>query len=308
MISAKVILDSISTAGIRLVTMELKYPRFIHGEVMTHRDRARNSASSRAIPWRKWKDGIDGVRLREGWRRGDVSMATMVAGLDPRCMMAMIMSDPVVPLSFDGEQRGMQSGEAVACQERARGIWLAARDEAVIRADELWEMGIHKSLVNRIVEPWMWMTTLMTASEWANLLRLRDHDAAEKHFRVLARAIRVALEESIPVERDEHAPYLMVGEAELEDRALISAARCARVSYLNHEGTVDLKKDRDLAQRLINPSNALNGDKNDAIHASPFEHVAIAGKPGEWSGPFHGWIQFRKTFKGENVSGIFPPS
>lgn len=36
-IEAKVIEDSISEAGIRLTTFQVKYQRFIHSELMTHR-------------------------------------------------------------------------------------------------------------------------------------------------------------------------------------------------------------------------------------------------------------------------------
>ena len=49
-ISAKVIADSVSPKGIRLVTIECQFPRFILAQVNTHRVFSRNSASSRAIP------------------------------------------------------------------------------------------------------------------------------------------------------------------------------------------------------------------------------------------------------------------
>ncbi|HEV2643681.1 MAG TPA: hypothetical protein VGT98_13280, partial [Candidatus Elarobacter sp.] len=54
--SARVLLDSVSPAGVRLTTMEARYPRFIHSEVMTHRVFSRNSSSSRAVPIRKMID------------------------------------------------------------------------------------------------------------------------------------------------------------------------------------------------------------------------------------------------------------
>ena len=54
MIEAKIIADSLSEAGKRIVTFELQYQRFIHGEVMTHRLFSRNAMSSRAIPVKKW--------------------------------------------------------------------------------------------------------------------------------------------------------------------------------------------------------------------------------------------------------------
>ena len=58
MINAEIICDSEwqvspNTKKTRLITFVLRYPRFIHGEVMTHRSFSRNAASSRAIPVRK---------------------------------------------------------------------------------------------------------------------------------------------------------------------------------------------------------------------------------------------------------------
>ena len=49
-ISAKVVADSVSPDGIRLTTLQLRYPKFVHGEFMTHRVFSRNASSSRAIP------------------------------------------------------------------------------------------------------------------------------------------------------------------------------------------------------------------------------------------------------------------
>ena len=52
-ISAEIVADSVNEHGNRITTMLLTYPRFIHGEVLTHRMFSRNSASSRAIPFEK---------------------------------------------------------------------------------------------------------------------------------------------------------------------------------------------------------------------------------------------------------------
>ena len=75
MIEAKVILDSVSPAGKRITTLQLKYPRFIHSEFMTHRAFSRNAASSRAIPVLKRLD--------------------------------MMCQDPVIPLEWGLDQSGM---------------------------------------------------------------------------------------------------------------------------------------------------------------------------------------------------------
>lgn len=289
---AKVVLDSIGPNGKRLISVEATYPRFIHSEIMTHRDRARNAASSRAIPW----------------KRADKS-GKLVAN----CMYSMIMTEPVVPISFGREQMGMQSGDELTGEDRklAEQIWLAARDNAVYSADQLARLDVHKSICNRLTEPFMWITVLMTATEWKNFFRLRIHKDAEKHFQLIASMIRDAIQESEPTVRKAgqwHLPYTDMNDViEVTQRKLhlddpnaiqkVSAARCARLSYLTHDGVRDIDKDVALGDRLINRTD-------DVIHASALEHVACASDDPELrSGPFHGWFQFRKMFKNENVPG-----
>jgi hypothetical protein len=83
----------------------------------------------------------------------------------------------------------------------------------------------------------------------------------------------------------------------------ISTGRCARLSYLTHEGKRDIREDIKLANRLIYPKTAQLDD--DVIHASPLEHVAMAHSDRKHrSGPFQGFHQFRKDFANENVEGV----
>lgn len=214
MFEARVILDSISEDEKRLTTVVLTYPRFIHSEILTHRDRARNSASSRAIPW--------------------------------PTMMQRIVNEPVIPIVWGSEQKGMQTGVGVENAEECERIWLEARDHAVASAQKLADLGVHKSLCNRLTEPWMWITVVMTSTEWKNFFRLRCHPDAEIHFQRIAGMLREALDESVPRKRWVHLPFVVGYDAQDEDflwvdsdellqYKKVSAARCARVSYLTHE-------------------------------------------------------------------------
>lgn len=291
MFDVKVILDSISPAGKRLTTITATYPRFIHSEIMTHRDRERNAASSRAIPW-EHKPG---------------SKSTT------KSMRQMIMTEPVVPIYWGSEQSGMQTGGQIENTAEADRIWLEARDNAVKSADALAKLGVHKSLLNRLTEPWMWITVVMTATEWKNLFRLRCHPDAEVHFQRIACMIREALEKSTPQYPQEicphgeypefwHLPFVTGNDLDdllvdygLEQIKAISAARVARVSYLTHEGKRNPEKDLELFQRLA--------DGSGFGHWSPHGHIARADRSTHRSGPFVGWHQFRKEFTGENVEG-----
>jgi hypothetical protein len=290
MYACKVILDSLAPCNKRLTTLQLTYPRFVHSEVLTHRDRARNSGSSRAIPW--------------------------------PVMCEQIQTNAVVPIKWGKNQKGMQTGEEVdeATRQQAEAIWLGARDSALKAAQALHELGIHKSLCNRLTEPWMWITVVMTATEWNNFLRQRCHRDAEVHIQRIAYMIKEELERSKPVVAHRgywHLPYIEEDDwrnvpvlAQLKNKfpfhmcpalpvlKAASVARCARVSFKPFNA-----ENKDLADDVRLFQDLQTGSDGAIMHASPFEHVAEALADPVRSGPFVGWKQFRKEFDNENVEG-----
>jgi hypothetical protein len=225
---------------------------------------SRNSASSRAIPIDK--------------------------------MLEKIETDPVIPVWWGKNQKGMQAQEALSPEEEteARAIWLLARSQAVGFAKTLRDQGVHKQLVNRVVEPWMWITVLVTATEFDNFFHLRCHPDAQPEIRHIAEMAKKLFDESQPHRIEAgwwHLPLVtdqdqltMAGYA-VEDLVKICVGRCARVSYLTHEGKRDPAADIGLHDRLA-----------ESGHLSPFEHPATAlENPTAWSGNFQGWKQYRKT-------------
>lgn len=267
-IEAKVIRDSIAAHGKRITTLVLKYPRFIHSEFMTHRDFSRNSASSRAIPIKK--------------------------------MIQAVKDDPAMPIFWGKNQPGMQAAEELDADriERCKSEWLSTRDAAIDSVEYLMYLGLHKQIANRILEPWFHMSTIVTATEWSNFFSLRlDAKAPQPEMQALARAILVARKQSVPkiLKLEEwHLPFVSEEEWKtinnIQQSIWCSAARCARVSYLNHDGTnPNVEKDLELAQKLLQ-----------APHASPFEHQATPDYFEKVrSGNFVGWIQYRKTMNNE---------
>ncbi len=260
MIQAKVLCDSINN-GARLTTMELTYPRFIHAEYMTHRMFSRNAASSRAIPVEK--------------------------------LIQRVIDNPVIPIHWGAAQKGMQADSEIPLDKQAdaQEIWLKARDQMIDAARALLNLGLHKQIANRLLEPWMHITIIHSATSWDNFFKLRCHPAAEPHMQALAYEMRDAyqgcldreIQASTPQEREWHCPLTgFPGDEDLSDQELrlVSVARCARVSHLTHDGTRDVKADLGLAERL-----RTNG------HYSPWEHVAHA-EAGRW-GNFEGWKQLR---------------
>lgn len=181
--------------------------------------------------------------------------------------------------------------------------------EAIIQDENI---KVHKSLPNRITEPWMWITVVMTATEWKNLTRLRLHGDAEVHFQELMKHIGVSMMESTPKELkfgEWHLPYwyedddrniaalvrqgLIPPSEIIRTKCQISTARCARVSYLTQDGKRDFIKDLELFDRLVQGSGF--------GHWSPHEHVAMSSTKDERSGPYRGWKQFRKLFVNESA-------
>lgn len=303
---AKALADSISPSGHRLTTLEATFPRFILAEFNTHRVFSRNSASSRAIPVAK--------QLRR------------------------LLDDPYVPIEFGSNQPGMQAGPPLsgAARDAAEAEWLRARDDAVrhvlglmtsseivaqhddLRAclDEAEEslknppsewLNVHKQVANRLLEPFMWHTVIVSSTTWENFWNLRCHPDAQPEIRLIAMKMREAVGDSEPAQLglDEwHLP--LIGDpdraeaASHEELIKVSVGRCARVSYLTHAGTRDLSADVTLYERLL-----------ESGHMSPMEHVARPMTPaeldaGEWSGNFQGWLAHRKQIAGEEnpLAGI----
>jgi hypothetical protein len=194
----------------------------------------------------------------------------------------------------------MQADEEIGPEDaaKARAVWLSARDAMVDHARQLGDLKVHKQIANRLLEPFLWHTVLITSTQWENFLNLRDHPDAQPEIQVVAKMMRIALMDSEPTVLDSgdwHLPFVTQEEMEsilLEDLRWISVGRCARLSYLTHHGVRDVQADIDLAFNLRS-----NG------HMSPFEHQAQALADGSqvWYGNLRGWRQFRKTLAGESV-------
>lgn len=268
-ITARVVEDSVSMDGIRLTTLALRYPRFIHAEFMTHRVFSRNASSSRAIPVNK--------------------------------MLAQVWSDPAAPIHWGANQAGMQAMTELTGWRRtaAKLVWNLS---GKVMCGFVWggmKLGMHKQTANRLLEPWQFIHVIVTATEWDNFFLLRDHKDAQPEIRALALVMKEAMRMSMPKRLrigEWHLPYVNATERETYQPALLaklSAARCARVSYLTHDGKPpELGKDLELYDRLVGAN---------PIHASPVEHQASpAFYHDAWSGNLRGWQQYRKIVEAEN--------
>jgi hypothetical protein len=266
---AKVVEHSVSAEhGEELITFQLRYPRFVHAEFMTHRVFSRNASSSRAIPVAK--------------------------------MIEQVRNEPAMPVHWGKNQPGMQARAEVEDIERAKALWLQAARDAADTAQRMMDMGLHKQVANRILEPFQWINVIVTATEWANFFALRDHEDADPNMKKLAGLMSDARAAStnpqILLSRNAvnasgwHLPWITQAERweHFDDPrflAKLSTARNARVSYLNHDGTTsDPQKDLGLFDKLVGSA---------PLHASPTEHPAYALPEATWCKNFRGFHQFR---------------
>lgn len=265
----EVLADSLSPMGFRLITLLLRYPRCIHSEFMTHREFSRNAASSRAIPVKK--------------------------------MLKTIWFEPFVPIWWGANEAGMQANAELEGwrREAAELLWRTAGVFAVLFAWLMARVGAHKQIVNRLVEPWMWIQVIASTTSLTNFLGLRDHKAAEPHFQKLARMVRFASYQSVPRKLqygEWHLPYVTEDDRKhyaVTDLVKMSVGRCARVSYLTHDGKRAPFEDVALHDKLM---------VQEPLHASPAEHQAVASQQHWHSGNLRGdWLQYRKTFANEYI-------
>ena len=266
MINASIIQDSIC-AGQRITTFELIYPRYIHSEIMTHRLFSRNAASSRAVPIEK--------------------------------TVAYILEHSVDPI-WTHNRAGM-TGELVTdmhLKGRANHSWGKARKAAILAAEELCAMGIHKQNANRLLEPFTLMKTVLTATDFDNFFNLRCHPDAQPEFQQLAKAMQMQMTVTKPMvlrTGEWHVPYVKRQrvlsklmyfvdgqEVSSEQATQVSASCCAQVSYRLSD--TSLAKAISIYDRLVTAR---------PVHASPFEHQAKALGRKKRSRNFVGWQQLR---------------
>ena len=275
--SARVIADSVTPNGDRITTFEIKLHRYVLAEFNTHRVNSRNFQSSRACPVEK--------------------------------MIANVIEDNVYPLHWGRKQKGMVADLEIdeADQLEAIAIWDEAREAAIGYVKRLLEIDVHKQVANRLLEPFMAITGIVTATDYSNFFDQRCHSDAQPEIRALAIAMRGAYEQSEPmlIRPNEgipwHIPFLKQEDWELwheneltyQDLIKISVGRCARVSYLNHDGDRSIKDDIKLHDRLLSSKPP---------HFSPFEHIAEAMPSSDRYANFQGWQSYRNQLENANKS------
>lgn len=282
----QVICDSISPDNIRLTTLQLRYWRPIHSELMTHRVFSRNARSSRAVP-----------------------------------VATLLKETPYRP-HFMQNRPGMQALEELPKEKFEAAVfqWEQLIEQTRDAVRILNALGVHKQWANRPLEWFGWIDVLVTSTDWTNWYALRDHSDAAPEIHELAELMGQAMDYSHPEQLyygDWHLPYItpeektqiLPGNIRVMDQSelkVLSAARCARLSFKPFDGNADYEKEVGRYEKLV---------VSQPVHASPTEHQATPdmmqkiqlGKGQEiqiWAqgseqGNFTGWVQARKQIPHE---------
>ena len=280
-IEVEIIADSINVVGDRLTTMRCKYPNIIHNQVLTHRDFNRNAASMRAIPGTKFCDEVE--------------------------------RNPYIPPVFGKNAKGMQSYEELPedVSAEARAVWEDCLNYCLQGARKLHALQVTKQTANRLLMPFFYTETLITATNWGNFFAVRFHKDPQPEMVTLAEMMLRAYKSNIPTpvhDGDCHAPYVIESDMEVREafesvsgdksqarfnyfKMSVSANRCKRIS------TVKLEKRLTLVEEYTEAQNAFVEG-----HFSPFEHQGVPVRASvlhslnapAHSGNFVGFLQFRK--------------
>ena len=213
-INAQIVAHSVNEQGDELISVLATFPRIILAEVNTHRMLSKNTSSSRAIPFNK--------------------------------MVETIKNDPFIPIAWQKEHKGMQgtdywedSLQVMSCQSS----WLMARDRAVVSAETLNQLDVTKQLCNRLLEPFMWTTMLITGpkSGWDNFFHLRcpAYDISASNSRGIFKSWKDVLKHSERYHTKEEKEYVLncseinkltlnKGQAEIH---MMSLAECIWDAY-----------------------------------------------------------------------------
>jgi thymidylate synthase ThyX len=268
--ACEVLADSLNThTKDRLTTFQVTFPRMVLADMTRHRMLSYSFESTRAVPVEK--------------------------------RIAMVENDPFVP-RMRRKVKGMAQGEFLTGQELADAEWewKDAAAHAAHYASTL--LHVEKGLAGRLLEPFSWITGIVSGTEWDNFFNLRCHPAAQYELQVIAEMMRDARQKSLPIGLrvgEWHLPLVprdLIYRAQLESGerygARASAGRCAGVSYLRHRVDETLQVSAERWDEKLAPS----------AHWSPGEHPAqVTDVQGQY-GNYKGFIQLRKFYANEAVA------
>jgi hypothetical protein len=260
-IEAEVLLGTVSdiSEAPPIYTFRVKFHRYVAEQFLRHRMFSLNAVSSRALTVPK--------------------------------MNAKIYADPAMPLFWGGQVKGMQPIEELNSKVAGltpnkmltpRDAWYEAMVAMQSVAQNMWNAGYHQQIPNRLTHAFQMAEYIVTMTDLENFMNLRLKDeAAQSEITELARVMQEAKQGYALQKPHEgyHLPYVTAeekAELDIEDLKVLSSARCAIISYNNHntDDMLSLEKATKIYNHLINDTN---------VHATPMEHQARVPTTAEYT-------------------------
>ena len=185
-----------------LITIQCEIPSFIHMELLTHRNFARNSSSNRAMSTER-----------------SINMGFLL------------------PEVFYTQGEGMRSSrEPIKHQKLAGLLWSASINFSIFITRLLERLEVSKEQRNRLIPPTKYVRSIVTGTEqaWKDFLVLRLSEYADVEMYRFALLVDRAIKDVTWQYSNYHTPYAML---DIES----TVARIARVSYNRTKGKDDKK-------------------------------------------------------------------
>ena len=184
---------SLSPQSAEIITVLATFPRIILSEINTHRMLSKNTSSSRAIPFQKMLEAVqNNPFIPFAWQKYHPGMQGSEY-LDETVKYDLISFMDILNNTLSNtEDEKERARLSKRIEEKTKIIkelltpytllektlpewWLFARDKAVEAASILYVFDVTKQLCNRLLEPFMWTTMLITGSRegWNNFFNLR---------------------------------------------------------------------------------------------------------------------------------------
>lgn len=216
MIKANIVAHSTAWHKQEIASLEVVMPRIVLAEFNTHRVFSRNSASSRAIPFPKalrsvlknsfipiaFQKNHSGMQGSEYFDPNEKFHVDKVRAILMDTLVKALQDDKTEEVHGEnGEDREMLMTMfnniilSFGGYHTLTEFWLMIRDKVVEAAVLLYSLGVTKQLCNRLLEPFMYHTVLVTSTEWENFFQLRC-----PVYTVVSNYVRVGTEE--PAWRD----------------------------------------------------------------------------------------------------------
>ncbi len=240
----------------------------------------------------------------------------------------MVRTNPYQP-HWTAEQSGMSGGDTTDDQfYSANDAWKDYQFHSLSTYERLKSLGIHKQNTNLALHPFARSIVILTgdAGAWDNWFNLRLSDGVYPDIRHLARQMKAAYDNSLPVKLHPgqwHLPFADQHPGDCNwnvyrhtppiDHIWVSASCCARISFAN-EREETLSKHIERANRCIALKHNVFEHQLKSPTREDLQHMGLdyyefnpnefMARPGKYLSNIKGWVQARKMIENNELGNF----